>query len=96
MLQALKATILLKQPDTAQHERGKQEIVQLCKKEPAITNVEALQQIQDALRDLSLHTLEGPKLWERAIAKDPQNRDVLMTWLHSSTAESNWLSTQKV
>lgn len=96
LLQALKATILLKQPDAAQHERGKLEIVQLCKRDPAITDVDALQQIQDALRDLSLHTQEGPKLWERAIAKSPQNRDLLMTWLHSSIAESNWLSAQKV
>lgn len=96
MLQAVKATILLKQPDTNLHERGKQQIIQLCSREPAITEIVALQQIQDALRDLSLHKQEGTKLWERAIAKDPQNQDLLMTWLYSSVVESNWLSAQKV
>ena len=94
--QALKATVLLKQSDNTQRERGKQELVQLCSRDPAITNIDALQQIQDALRDLSLHTQEGPKLWERAIAKNPQNLELLTTWLRSSIAESNWLGAQKV
>lgn len=95
-MQALKATVLLKQPDNAQHERGKQELIQLCSRDPAIVNVDALKQIQDALRALSLHKQEGPKLWERAIAKNPQDKDLLTTWLRSSIAESNWFGAQKV
>src|ERR1700679_2659092 len=46
-MQALKATVLLKQPDKAQNERGKQEVIQLCSRDPAITNINAIQQIQE-------------------------------------------------
>lgn len=88
--------MLLQQPDAKSRDKGKAEVQQLCQRTPAIVNVEAIFQLQDSLRQLSLGREEGPKVWERAIAARPGDKDLLQTWLHDSITESNWMSAQKV
>lgn len=88
--------MLLQQPDAKSKEKGRAEVQQLCQKTPAIINVEAIFQLQDSLRQLSLGREEGPKVWERAIAARPGDKDLLQTWLQDSISESNWMSAQKV
>ena len=96
MLQALKAFILAKQQDVSIRQRGIDDTIQLCHRTPAVTDLEALHQIQDTLKGLSIQTEEGTKLWDRAIAAKPDDKDLAMTWLNRSISEYNWLSAQKV
>lgn len=86
----------MNQPDKSNRERGQAETLQLCRRTPAVTDLDAIDQIQDALSDLSLNQQEGPKVWERAVAAKPMDKELLMTWLHRSIAGSQWLSAQKV
>lgn len=95
-IQAIKAFVLVRQQDAATHQRGAQETVQLCRRTPAITDVEALHQIHDILKDLSLFEDEGTKLWDRAVASKPDDKDLAKTWLNRSITENNWLDAQKV
>lgn len=95
-VQTLKAAVLIHSPDPKQQERGLNETLQLCKKNPPVVNLEAIDQLQDSLNQLSLGAVEGPKLWERAAAAKPNDEDLIVTWLHDSISRSNWLSAQKV
>ncbi|KEF53836.1 uncharacterized protein A1O9_10238 [Exophiala aquamarina CBS 119918] len=93
---ALKAFVLVNQADEKQHDRGHSEVLDLCKRNPPITEPEAIYQLHHALRALSLYKEEGPKLWERAVGSTQDNKDLYIRWLNEAIAESNWLSAQKV
>ena len=93
--QAVKAFALVSQPDKAQHGRGKQEVLDLCKRTPAVTEPEAIYQLQHALTSLSLED-ESPKLWERALTVKKDDKDLYMRWLNQAIADNNWRSAQKV
>lgn len=84
------------QPDLKQREKGQSDTLQLCRRQPPVLNLEAIYQLQDSLKQISLEAEEGPKLWERAIAARPTDKDLLTTWLNSSITTSNWQSAQKV
>ncbi len=94
--QAIKAFVLVKQPDASTHRRGVEETIQLCRRTPAITDLDALHQIQDTLKDLSLEGDETTTLWDRAVATKPEDKELATTWLHRSVADNNWLGAQKV
>jgi len=94
--QALKAFVLVNQPDAPLKQRGISEINRLCIRSPAVTDIAALYQIQDAFKQLSLNTDEGSKIWDRAAASMPNDKDLLMTWVSRSVSESDWLGAQKV
>ncbi|EXJ79045.1 hypothetical protein A1O3_08546 [Capronia epimyces CBS 606.96] len=91
---ALKAFVLVNQPDKAQHDRGQTEVLDLCKRSPAVTDPEAIYQLQDALKSLSLRD-EGPKLWERAVTAKQNDKDLYMRWLNQAVLDNNWISAQK-
>ncbi|EXJ96403.1 hypothetical protein A1O1_01529 [Capronia coronata CBS 617.96] len=91
---ALKAFVLVNQPDKAQHDRGHAEVLELCKRSPPFTQPEAIYQLQDALKSLSLQQ-EGPKLWERAVTAKQNDEDLYMRWLNQAIRDNNWLSAQK-
>lgn len=84
------------QQDAKQREKGQIDTLQLCRRQQPVLNLEAIYQLQDSLRQLSLEAEEGPKLWERAIAARPTDKDLLTTWLNNSITASNWQSAQKV
>ncbi|KIX00353.1 uncharacterized protein Z518_10492 [Rhinocladiella mackenziei CBS 650.93] len=92
---ALKAFVLVNQPDKSQHDRGQAEVLELCKRNPPITDPEAIYQMQDALKSLSLNEEEGPKLWERAVIAKQNDKDLYIRWLNQAIADDNWLSAQK-
>ncbi|KIW26278.1 uncharacterized protein PV07_09389 [Cladophialophora immunda] len=92
---ALKAFVLVNQPDKTQHDRGREEVLDLCKRTPAITEPEAIYQLQHALKTLSLHDEESPKLWERALGARKDDKDLYMRWLNQAVADNNWKSAQK-
>lgn len=94
--QALKAAVLVSQPDSKSQEKGRTEALALCNRKQPLTNVDAIYQLQDALRLLSLENEEGSRLWERAASVQPGNETLLITWLNSSISASSWQSAQKV
>lgn len=94
--QALKAAVLVSQADSKSQEKGRIEALALCNRKQPLTNVDAIYQLQDTLRILSLENEEGSKLWERAASVQPGDEALLTTWLNSSISASNWQSVQKV
>ena len=88
--------MLVKQLDASIRQRGVDETVSLCRRTTAVTDLAALHQIQDSLKDLSLSAEEGTKLWDRAVAAKPEDKELAMTWLNRSIAENNWIGAQKV
>ncbi|KAK5951571.1 hypothetical protein OHC33_007249 [Knufia fluminis] len=92
---ALKAAVLLRQPDGKNQEKGTNETLQLCRRQTPVLNIEAIHQLQDSLSLLHLDAQEGPKLWERAVAAQPSDKDLVETWLNNSIAVSDWQSAQK-
>jgi len=48
------------------------------------------------LNDLGIGDDEGRKLWERAAAAKPEDKDIAMTWLDEAIDRSDWQSAQKV
>lgn len=94
--EVLKASVLVHQADAVQRDRGTSEVLRLCHREPAITDLDALHELQDTLRDLHLQDDEGPKLWSRAATAKPSNQDLLMAWLERAISENQWISAQKV
>ncbi|KAK5536871.1 hypothetical protein LTR25_005546 [Vermiconidia calcicola] len=93
---ALKAFVLVNLSEKAHHDRGKTEILDLCKRNPPITEPEAIYQMQDALKCLSLKEEEGPKIWERAVIAKQNDKDLYTRWLNQAIADNDWLSAQKV
>ncbi|KAH0842404.1 hypothetical protein AYO21_10520 [Fonsecaea monophora] len=92
---ALKAFVLVNQPDKTQYDRSREEVLDLCKRTPPLTEPEAIYQLQNALKTLSLHE-ESPKLWERALSVKKDDKDLYMRWLNQAVADNNWKSAQKV
>jgi hypothetical protein len=92
--QALKAFVLANQPDKSQHDRGKQEALDLSKRYPPVTEPEAIYQLQDVFKSLSL--TDAPNLWERALTTKKDDKDLFMRWINQAIAENDWRNAQKV
>jgi hypothetical protein len=45
---------------------------------------------------LGIENESGRKLWERAAAASPDDRDIVLTWLHETIDQGDWQSAQKV
>lgn len=88
--------MLAKQQDIGSTRRGRDEIVQLCNRSPAITDLDTIYQIQIALNDLGIEDDGGRRLWERAAAARPEDKDIAMTWLDEAINRCDWQSAQKV
>lgn len=68
----------------------------MCRRANPVVDIEAIHQLQDSLKQLSLNKEEGSKLWERATTALPNDKDFLTTWLNGSLAEDDWIVAQKV
>ena len=88
--------MLAKQQDTSSTKRGRDEIVKLCNRNPAITDLDTIYQIQIALNDLGIDDDGGRRLWERAAAIRPEDKEIAMTWLDEAIDRCDWQSAQKV
>jgi N-terminal acetyltransferase B complex non-catalytic subunit len=88
--------VLAKQHDPAFAKSGRNEILQLCDRNPAITNLDTIHQIQIALTDLGIGDDRGRKLWERAAAARPDDREITIGWLDQAIDKCDWQSAQKV
>ncbi|KAL6250282.1 hypothetical protein RBB50_002583 [Rhinocladiella similis] len=95
--QALRAFVLVSHPEPTHHARGRTEVLELCKRNPPITEPEAIYQLQDALRALDIEPDgERMKLWERATTAKANDKDLLMRWINQAIGLSDWRSAQKV
>ena len=95
-VEAIKAFVQANQSEASVRELGREHVTKLCNRIPAVTDLEALHQIQATLKELSLQAEESTKLWDRAATAKPEDKDLLMTWFNRSTAEYDWRSAQKV
>jgi hypothetical protein len=48
------------------------------------------------LKELGIGDDGGRKLWERAAAAKPEDKDLAMTWLDEAINRCDWQSAQKV
>lgn len=92
----IRAYVLANQQDAASTKRGRDEIIQLCTRAPAVTDIDSIYQLQTALNDLQIEIDGGRKLWERAAAARPDDKDIAMTWLDEAIDRCDWQSAQKV
>jgi N-terminal acetyltransferase B complex non-catalytic subunit len=76
--------------------QGREELARLCSRKPAITEIDTIYQINQSLSSLGMEDESRRKLWERAAAAKPDDRDIAFTWLEQSIDEADWLSAQKV
>lgn len=88
--------MLAKQQDTNSTKRGRDEILQLCHRNPPITDLDTICQIQTALSDLDIDEDGGRKLWERASAARPEDKEIATNWLDEAIDRCDWQSAQKV
>jgi N-terminal acetyltransferase B complex non-catalytic subunit len=88
--------VLAKQSDLNTTKRGRDEVVRLCNRTPAFTDLDAIHRLQTALNELSIEDDGGRKLWERAAVAKPEDKDIAMTWLDEAIDRSDWQSAQKV
>lgn len=88
--------MLAKQQDATSTKRGRDEILQLCHRSPPITDLDTVCQIQTALSDLGIEKDWGRKLWERASAARPEDKEIAITWLDEAIDQCDWQSAQKV
>jgi hypothetical protein len=86
--------VLANQADKVQHDRGKQEALDLSRRSPPVTEPEAIYQLQDVFTSLSMK--EAPNLWERALTTKKDDKDLYMRWLNQAIVDNDWRSAQKV
>ncbi|KAL4873208.1 hypothetical protein BDV12DRAFT_98695 [Aspergillus spectabilis] len=94
-LKAWRAQILLRHADEAHHQRGTAETLQLCKADPAVTDLDTLDILYETLQKMGGQdeTIRG--IWERAAKAKPQLRDIQTRWFNIAFEGNDWKSAQK-
>ncbi|KAL2833431.1 N-acetyltransferase B complex non catalytic subunit-domain-containing protein [Aspergillus cavernicola] len=94
-LKAWKAHILHRHADDAHHRRGIAETLDLCKAEPAVTDLETLDILYETLQKIGGHEDTMRNIWERAAKAKPQIRDIQTRWFTYAFEGDDWKSAQK-
>ncbi|KAI9368067.1 N-acetyltransferase B complex non catalytic subunit-domain-containing protein [Aspergillus egyptiacus] len=94
-LKAWKANILLRHADEAHHQRGITETLELCKAEPAVTDIDTLDILYETLQKIGGQEETMRSIWERAAKAKPQVRDIQMRWFTYAFEKDDWKSAQK-
>lgn len=94
--QILRERVFAEQQDAALAKRGRDELVGFCEKNPAITDVDAIRQLQRSLDELKIATDATGNLWSRAVAAQPTNGDLITIWLNQAIDNDDWRTAQKV
>ncbi|KMP09176.1 hypothetical protein CIHG_03505 [Coccidioides immitis H538.4] len=94
-LKAWKANILFHHADDAHRERGVAETLELCKSRPAITDIDALEMLQNTLAGLEEHTEALRELWQNAAKANPQDEDIQLRWFTLASEAEDWKTAQK-
>ncbi|KAL5342593.1 N-acetyltransferase B complex non catalytic subunit-domain-containing protein [Aspergillus crustosus] len=94
-LKAWRAQILLCHADEAHHQRGTAETLQLCKADPAVTDLDTLDVLYETLKKMGGQEETIRIIWERAAKAKPQVRDIQTRWLNLAFEGDDWKSAQK-
>ncbi|KAL1958769.1 hypothetical protein VTO42DRAFT_3888 [Malbranchea cinnamomea] len=94
-LRAWKANILFNHADEAHHQRGIAEALELCRTKPPITDINALELLQNTLGEVEEHTATARAIWENAAKAKPQDWDLQLRWFDLATEAGDWKTAQK-
>lgn len=96
LLKAWKANILFRHADETHQQRGNTETLQLCKADPAVTDLDALDILYETLQKMGGNKETMRNIWERAAKAKPQLRDIQTKWFNIAFEGDDWKSAQKV
>ncbi|KAL4978030.1 N-acetyltransferase B complex non catalytic subunit-domain-containing protein [Aspergillus desertorum] len=94
-LKAWRAHILFRHADEAHRQRGTAETLQLCKADPAVTDLDTLEMLYETLQKMGGHEETMRNIWERAAKAEPQLRDIQTRWFDYAFEADDWKSAQK-
>ncbi|KAK2748284.1 hypothetical protein FQN57_000942 [Myotisia sp. PD_48] len=94
-LKAWRANILVGYSDDAHRQRGIAETVELCTATPPITDLEAINMLQNTLSELGGLEDTSRTLWQNAALAKPQDADIQLNWFHLASKAGDWKSAQK-
>lgn len=95
-LKAWKANILFRHADETHQQRGTTETLQLCKADPAVTDLDTLDILYETLQKMGENEETMRSIWERAAKAKPQLRDIQTKWFNIAFEGDDWKSAQKV
>ncbi|KAL4921271.1 N-acetyltransferase B complex non catalytic subunit-domain-containing protein [Aspergillus aurantiobrunneus] len=94
-LKAWRAHVLLRHADEAHQQRGAAETLQLCKEDPAVTDLDTLDILYETLQKMGGQEETMRNIWERAAKAKPQLRDIQTRWFSLAFEGDDWKSAQK-
>ncbi|CAG8058045.1 unnamed protein product [Penicillium salamii] len=94
-LQVWKANILFNHTDETHKKRGMGETLQLCKAEPAISDIDSLDILHRTLQKMDDHTELRSTIWEKAAKAKPQDHTLQMRWFTLGFEAADWKTAQK-
>ncbi|KAI1942769.1 hypothetical protein LOZ66_001176 [Ophidiomyces ophidiicola] len=94
-LKAWKANILSHHADSAHRDRGVSEALQLCNSHPTITDIDALDMLQNTLGGLDVHAETLRTVWQNAAKAMPQDEDIQAKWFTLASEAGDWKTAQK-
>ncbi|KAK2788459.1 hypothetical protein FQN53_003605 [Emmonsiellopsis sp. PD_33] len=94
-LKAWKAHILFSHADDVHRQRGVSETLELCRLEPPVSDLDALNMLYDTLKDLEDHAETARGIWQKAAQAKPQELDVQLRWFTLASDAGDWKTAQK-
>ncbi|QSS56289.1 cytoskeleton organization protein [Histoplasma capsulatum var. duboisii H88] len=94
-LRAWKAYILFSHVDDVHRRRGISETLELCRTEPPVSDIEALNILYTTLKGLDEHVETTRAIWERATKAKPQALDIQLRWFNLALEKGDWKTAQK-
>ncbi|PGH15870.1 hypothetical protein AJ80_05401 [Polytolypa hystricis UAMH7299] len=94
-LKAWKAHILFTHVDDAHRQRGVAETLELCRTEPPVTDIDALDMISRTLEGEDQYTGTARETWQKAAKAKPQELDIQLRWFNLACEVGDWKTAQK-
>ncbi|OAT05409.1 cytoskeleton organization protein [Blastomyces gilchristii SLH14081] len=94
-LRAWKAHILLSHGDDVHRQRGISEALALCRMEPPVSDIEALNMLYSTLKTIDEHAETARAIWEKAAKAKPQALDIQLKWFNMASEMGDWKTAQK-
>ncbi|OAX82256.1 hypothetical protein ACJ72_03393 [Emergomyces africanus] len=94
-LRAWKAYILFSHADDIHRQRGISETLELCRMEPPVSDIEALNMLYTTLQRLDEHAETARGIWQKAAKAKPQALDIQLRWFNLALEMGDWKTAQK-
>lgn len=88
--------ILLAHSDQARQLQGRHELGEILAKKPPLSELKALEALNNAAKDWQSPDPRIETIWERAVSVRPQDEQLYVSWFHARLKERKWDSAQKV